>query len=226
MRRLFETPPRHFGAQGVIAAALAFGLAAAPARAEAPVDAPDAAPARPVPRFALRTHKKPETPGLETITMLVRTTLIAVNQGNDTGDYTVLYALASPQLKNTTTIEQLAEALKSFRARGIDLSPVAIVPPQFVQNPQLDKEGVLRLLGFFPTRPLQIRFSLAYRQIDDVWRLEGLSVDTAQAPPEQAAVKPDTGTAPAPARPPAPRPAPPPKPDLDRRTDPPTTTKY
>ncbi len=228
MRRLFEPTAGRLGAKGVVAAALAFGLAATPARAEAPADAPGAAPARPLPKFSLRGQIKPEPPGLDVITMLVRTTLIAVSQGNETGDYTVLYALASPQLKKTATIEQLAEALKGFRARGIDLSPVAIFPPQFVRKPQLDKDGVLQLLGFFPTRPLQIRFSLAYRQVDGAWRLEGLNVDTAQAPPEQAAVRPETGMAPAPPRPPAPRPgpAPAPKPDLDRRTDPPTTTKY
>jgi hypothetical protein len=42
----------------------------------------------------------------------------------------------------------------------------------------------LRLVGNFPTQPLQIQYEMLFFEIDGVWRLNGFSVD---AIPQQAA---------------------------------------
>jgi hypothetical protein len=46
---------------------------------------------------------------------------------------------------------------------------------------------MLRLTGFFPTRPLQINFDLLFQNVGGQWRLFGISVATPQvaAQPQQ-----------------------------------------
>ena len=41
---------------------------------------------------------------------------------------------------------------------------------------------MLRLTGYFPTRPLQINFDLIFQNVGGQWRLFGISVATPQAP--------------------------------------------
>ena len=56
-------------------------------------------------------------------------------------------------------------------------------------NPVLDqKQGMLRLQGFFPLRPQPIAFEVLYQAVDGRWRLFGLSVQPV-APQPQAATR-------------------------------------
>jgi hypothetical protein len=41
---------------------------------------------------------------------------------------------------------------------------------------------MLRLTGYFPTQPLQIKFDLLFERIRGDWRLFGISVATPPAP--------------------------------------------
>jgi hypothetical protein len=46
---------------------------------------------------------------------------------------------------------------------------------------------MLRLTGFFPTRPAQINFDLIYRNVGGQWQLFGIAVATPPAPQAQSA---------------------------------------
>lgn len=168
-------------------------------------------------------------PPAEVLVMLVRGTLLAVSQANETGNYSVLYGLSGPVLQRSSSPEALAGALANFRAKGINLSPVAVYAPAFAPPPVVNADGLLRLSGSFPTVPFSVRFDLAYAQTPQGWRLEGLGVDAVPAPQPataaQAAPSPrkSCGIACAQKKKPA-RKLPPPL--LDRSTDPPTTTAY
>ncbi len=54
---------------------------------------------------------------------------------------------------------------------------------------------MLRLTGFFPTKPLQINFDLLFQNVAGQWRLFGISVST------PAAQQPATSQTPPPAKP-------------------------
>ena len=168
-----------------LAVASALLRAVEPALAQTPATKPQSSPQAAAPAAP--------APAPETVVMLARTTLIALNQANQTGDFSVLHTLAAPQLQRETDVKKLAEAFAGFRQRNIDLSPVVMFAPQLVQPPQIDQQGPLRVVGLFPTTPLQIRFSLAYRFVDGRWRPEGLNLDAAPAPQGQAAAQPDPG---------------------------------
>jgi hypothetical protein len=110
--------------------------------------------------------------------ILIRTTLIALNQANLTGDYSVLREIAAPGFRQANNPAQLAEIFTDLRNRKIDLSPIAVVEPKLARPAFINDRGVLRIAGFFPTKPEQVNFDLAFLPIEGQWRLFGISLKT------------------------------------------------
>jgi hypothetical protein len=129
------------------------------------------------------------------VLILIRTALLALDQANKTGNYTVLRDLGSPDFQ-VNTAARLAEIFVHQRRDNIDLSGVAVIDPQLTLLPQIEGNGLMRMAGFFPSVPTQVNFELIYAPVDGRWRLAGLAVSFGQAAP--AAPQP-----PAPAAPPA-----------------------
>ena len=129
-------------------------------------------------------------PQPETLVILIRTTLIALNQANQTGNYAVFHALAAPGFQSSATADQLNQSFAPLRAANLDLSPVAVVTPELNQAPVFTKEGMLRLTGRFPTKPVQINFDLAFEPSAGRWLMMGLAVDPVQLVAEQPAEQP------------------------------------
>ncbi len=129
-------------------------------------------------------------PQPETLVILIRTTLIALNQANQTGNYAVFHALAAPGFQAAATADQLIQSFAPLRAANLDLSPVAVVTPELNQAPVFTKEGLLRLTGRFPTKPVQINFDLAFQPNAGRWLMTGLAVEPVQLVAEKAAEPP------------------------------------
>jgi hypothetical protein len=117
----------------------------------------------------------PAVPSPELLLLLVRTTIIGIDQANKTGNYAVLRKLGGPGLQAMTP-EQLAQTFAPLRSRKIDLAPAAIVTPELTEQPAISHEGLLNLSGFFPTQPLQIQFRFVYEAVNGSWKPYGLSV--------------------------------------------------
>jgi hypothetical protein len=130
-------------------------------------------------------------PAPEVLLVLVRSALIALDHANRTGNYTVLRELGGPGLQRHSSA-QLGGIFASLRNQQVDLLPVAIVTPQLTRPPSVSPEGLLQLVGFFPTQPRQIQFQIVYQPVDGQWRLFGLNVTVtaAQQPPPQASAAP------------------------------------
>jgi hypothetical protein len=114
------------------------------------------------------------------IAMLIRTSLIALNQANITGNYSVLRDLGAPGFRDANNPTRLAELFANLRLRSIDLEPILVVDPK-VAEPFINERGMLRIKGFFPTAPEQVNFELAYQLIGQQWRLFAISVTTSLA---------------------------------------------
>jgi hypothetical protein len=117
-------------------------------------------------------------PPAEVMLVLLRTSLLALDHANKTNDYSVLRALGAPELQKLSS-EQLSRTFSGLRAANIDLSPVAVTTPQVLEPPQITPQGLLKLLGYFPTRPLQIQFEILFQPVDGHWRVFGLTVRAA-----------------------------------------------
>ena len=153
-------------------------------------------------------------PPPEVLLMMVRGALTAIDQGNKTQNYSVLYALGGPLLRETTQ-EKMAESFANLRKEKINLEPVLVLNPQLVQAPTIDAKGLMLLAGLFPSQPLQVRFQLTYQPVDGAWRLAGMNLGLVPVnaaananQPAAPAAAPAATPAAAPAAPPAAAPAP------------------
>ena len=134
-----------------------------------------------------RTHLSVPPP--DVLLMLVRSTLVALNQANFTGNYSVLHDLGTPHLQATHSPAQLGIAFTNLREQKLDLSRVLLLSPDLTEPPTIAGDGTLRLAGVFPTRPVQITFVMTFRPIAGIWCIEGLSVSTLPAPGVAAAMR-------------------------------------
>ena len=122
---------------------------------------------------------------------LIRATLLTLNDANRSGNYTVLRDLAAPGFQTKNSAADLSLIFADLRRRHIDLYAAALMAPQLSSPPSLDNNRMLRLTGFFPTQPLRINFDLLFQNIDQSWRLFGISVQTLEVAP-QAGIPPTT----------------------------------
>ncbi len=120
-------------------------------------------------------------PQIDIFVMLVRNAVTAANQGNLTGNYTVLRDLGGPAFRQRNSAAQLAVIFQRLRDQKVDLSPILIHAPVFTERPGIDQAGELQLVGFFPTEPLQIRFRLAFQRVQGGWMIDAVGIGTAPA---------------------------------------------
>ena len=120
---------------------------------------------------------KPKLPDGFKLNLLIRGTIIAVSQANQTGNYTVLRGLASPNFQKGNSKEKLAKIFAGLRKRNLDLTPIMFFDPKLLAAPKIDANGMLRLTGFIPTKPQQVIFDLAYESVKGKWRLFGIAID-------------------------------------------------
>jgi len=117
---------------------------------------------------------------------LVRNVIMAVNQANRTEDYNVLRSLGTPEFQRTNAADNLALAFRPYRDQNIDLSQVIGIEPIFLEPSGATGDGALRLVGVFPTNPLEVNFDLSFERINSVWLVTSVSVSA--LPPQSRAV--------------------------------------
>ena len=116
------------------------------------------------------------------VLILIRSSLLALDQANKTGNYTVLRDLGAPQFQ-VNTAAKLAEVFVKERQQSLDLSGVAVLDPQLTLLPQIESNGMMRLGGFFPSVPNQLNFELMYAPVNREWKLFGISISVSQSGP-------------------------------------------
>ncbi|MGA7328175.1 MAG: hypothetical protein WBX25_27725 [Rhodomicrobium sp.] len=147
---------------------------AAPAPGAQPEAAAPAAPAAPA------------IPNDIHLVLMIRNAVLALNQANWTGNYSVLRDMGTPSFQMTNSSARLAEIFTGIRARKIDLLPILAFNPKLISPPAVQDGQVLRLTGFFPTSPEQVTFDLAFQRDGERWLLAGIAVNTAPAEGPQA----------------------------------------
>jgi hypothetical protein len=155
--------------------------------------APDA-PAAPK-KEAAAAPGLPAVPDEVALNILVRRTLLTLNDANLSNNYAVLLALAGPGFQSKNDVKKLEQNFAELRKSGLDLAPAAYLVPRLKRKPEITKEGLLRLSGFVPSKPVQVNFEMAFQNVDKRWRIDGIAVAT--NPVQPTAAKPATPPAPA-----------------------------
>jgi hypothetical protein len=152
---------------------------------------------------------------------LIRGTLLALHQGNETGNYTVLRDLGAPGFQSANTAARLSEIFAPQRAQGLDLSSIAVADPLVTSAPRIVQGGLMHVAGTFAGASGPISFELLFAPIDGRWRLFGVSVaqvgsaEAAAVWQQPALVAPVSSNAAS--SPPVAKPSPSPKPDAAAR---------
>ena len=119
--------------------------------------------------------RMPVVPSTVVALALVRSTLLAVDQANKTGNYTVLRDLSGPDFHDANDAARLAQIFAPIRTQGIDLLPVAVIEPQYKEAPRLTAKRMLYMAGRFAlSRP--VTFELLFEVVRGQWRLYGISI--------------------------------------------------
>ncbi len=116
------------------------------------------------------------------VLILIRSSLLALDQANKTGNYTVLRDIGAPGFQSNSAA-RLGEIFAKLRNDNLDLSGVAVIDPRLSLLPQIEANGLMRMAGFFPSVPSQVNFDLAFAPVNGQWRLFGISVQIGQSGP-------------------------------------------
>jgi len=98
------------------------------------------------------------------VLILIRSSLLALDQANKTGNYTVLRDLGAPGFQ-TNSAARLGEIFAKLRNDNLDLSGVAVIDPQLNLLPQIEANGLMHMAGFFPSVPSQVNFDLSFAPV-------------------------------------------------------------
>jgi hypothetical protein len=109
--------------------------------------------------------------------ILVKNALLAVNQGNLTGNYTVLRDLASPGFREKNSAADLAAIFQNIRQQKVDMSPIVALDP-VISQPRVSADGQITLDGYFEAQQMRINFQLVFLKAPtNGWMIHGVSLN-------------------------------------------------
>lgn len=122
---------------------------------------------------------------------LIWLTMAAIDQANQSGNYSVLRDISAPGFQISNDPTRLAQVFAALRAQRIDLGNTLLLAPTYTAAPQLTGPDMFRVQGYFGLRPTAIAFDLQFQWSQGKWRLFGVSIS-----PRSIAGQQPEGTAP------------------------------
>ena len=123
-----------------------------------------------------KTETTPQKPDVESATVLTKETIKVFIVGVKTKDFSRFYDASAKVWQRQTTVSALTQAFKSYTDQNIDLSVLNTLDPVIEGDPTVNKQGVLVVQGYYPTKPKRFYFTLGYYQEDGKWKL--VDIDT------------------------------------------------
>jgi hypothetical protein len=133
-----------------------------------------AAPAAVAPVQPAAAQAQTGVPDSQALAKLIWSTMAALDQANQTGNYSVLRDLGAPSFQTTNSAATLGGIFQSLRAQRIDLGNTLLIVPTYQAG--IVQNNLLRIRGSFPMRPSAIGFDLLFENIGGQWRLFGIAV--------------------------------------------------
>lgn len=117
-----------------------------------------------------------EIPSAEVLIILVRTTLLTVNDAALTGNFSVLRERADPEFQTVASTAKLSLAFRQLILQHIDMSEAALATPKFDGNPSFSDRGLLQLKGTMEIAAGLIAFNFAFKPVAGYWQPMGITV--------------------------------------------------
>ena len=115
-------------------------------------------------------------PDSVTVNKLIWSAMAAVDQANQTGNYSVLRDLGAPGFQASNSAATLGTAFTNLRNQRIDLGYTLALVPTLQFPAAMTQNGLLRIRGVFPLRPNAIGFDLLFQNVNGQWKIFGISV--------------------------------------------------
>ncbi len=106
---------------------------------------------------------------------LVRSTMVALDQADVTGNYTVLRDISAAGFRDRNSAADLARIFAPIRDAKIDLSQAVLLDPH-ISKATVNEQKMLYVVGAFDTKPLPVSFELLFEPAGGRWRIFGISV--------------------------------------------------
>ena len=116
------------------------------------------------------------TPSQLELSKMIWSTIAAVDHANRSGNYSVLRDISAQSFQIHNNAARLSEIFAGIRNSRIDLSNALLVPPTYNQAPQMIREDIFRVQGFFQIRPISLSFDLYYQWEQGMWKLVGIDL--------------------------------------------------
>ena len=127
--------------------------------------------------FALPAAAGDKVPNALAQEVLIKTSLLTLNDANVTGDYTVLHAKLAKQFREQFSPDRLKQSFKPFADQRIDWKIVAARPPIATKEAQIDERGALILRGYFDASSTHVIYELDLLPSEGEWKPIKLNVN-------------------------------------------------
>ena len=127
------------------------------------------------PRPVIEAPPRPMPEPIQLLAML-RATMLAVDHGVKTGNFTVVRDLGATSFRKANSAAKLAQIFGALSAQGVDLLPIAVVDPTYTKPPAMTAEHMIYLTGLFPIAPRQAAFEILLTFEDGDWRLFAIAI--------------------------------------------------
>lgn len=109
-------------------------------------------------------------PSAELQEILIKNSLLSLNDANLTGNYTVLHAKLAKVFRDQITPDGLKQGFKGFADQKIDFGLIAAKPPIATAESKIDNRGALLLRGYFDTAPSRVSYEFDFLPSESLWK--------------------------------------------------------
>lgn len=106
--------------------------------------------------------------------VIVKASLLTLNDADLTGNYDVMHARMAKQFREKFNADTLKQAFKAFAGKHIDI--IAAQPIVPVSEARINANGALMLRGYFDTTPSRLSYELDYAISEGEWKLIAIDV--------------------------------------------------
>ncbi len=108
----------------------------------------------------------------DNIVFIVKETMRKLGNAIATGYYSDFYNYTAPQFQSSVSLEKVEKAFEPFKSAPIDWKNIGNLNP-VIQKKEKDSNGVLKVLGYFPSQPRKVGFDFEYYKNNGKWQIVG-----------------------------------------------------
>lgn len=109
------------------------------------------------------------------VSKLLWSTMAALDQANDTSNFSVVRDMGTTAFRQKNTQQTLAQIFVALRDQRVDLADTLLFSPSFELAPHMVTPTAFRMRGSFPMRPTAVAFDLIYAW-EGGWRLDAVAI--------------------------------------------------